>query len=99
MKLKTRLFFSHFKLCIELKKLYLTGDGQTWILQVEIQNPILYTPRYLDIHSKVTHLARILGNNPATDFSNPFCLVIDENAKKVGKNCHLGVPIHPPWFM
>jgi hypothetical protein len=48
---------------------------------------------------RVTHIAENVGSNPATDFSHPFCLVIDENAKKVGKNCHLGVKRHPPWFM
>ena len=48
---------------------------------------------------RVTHFAESQKSNPATSFSHPFYLVIHEYAKKVEKSYHLGVGIHPPWFM
>ena len=27
-----------------------------------------------------------------------MAMTVNEKAEKVGKSCHLGVPIHPPWF-
>ena len=46
---------------------------------------------FIQTYYRVTHIARSLVRSWATSFSHPFYLVIHENAKKVGKNHHLGV--------
>ena len=58
-----------------------------------------------DRHVQNSALVRVVQNAkkwdsyPATSFLEPIGLVMKENAKKVGKSYHLGVPIDPPWSM
>ena len=45
---------------------------------------------------RVVQNAKKWDSYPATSFLEPIGLVMKENAKKVGKSYHLGVPIDPP---